>query len=193
MWTTYKSNGALFLQGAISYLKGGGFVRTFTGMSGRRPYSSFQADFNAKGALTGKKYFYTGITGHPYSAYEIDKAPNHAKLDIIFDNKNGSHTTEAVAANVKLSGFSGKDIFEFKANPADVGHDVIKGFDTAKDVIDISHKVFADYKALVAAIKSDPLDGPGATSTQIRLDAHDWLQIAGVAPGDLSKANFAFV
>jgi hypothetical protein len=193
LWRAFTASGALYLEGATEYLKGGAYDRTFTHLSGRQPYSSFETDFNAAGAITGRKHFYTGVTGQAYGAYEIDEAPSGKWLDIVYDNNNGSHTTKAVAASVTLTGLAGKDIFEFHPDPAKVGHDKIKGFDPSKDVIDISSAIYANFKALAAAIASDPLDGSGATSTHIRLDAHDSLLLVDVTPSQLRKSDFAFV
>jgi serralysin len=76
----------------------------------------------------------------------------------------------------------------FVANPG-FGQDTITNFNTATDVIQFNHALFANYAAMIGA----GAISQSGTNTVITSDKNDTVTLTNVAPSSLGSNNFHFV
>jgi Ca2+-binding RTX toxin-like protein len=93
----------------------------------------------------------------------------------------GSDTLDGGAGNDRLSGGNSADVFVFGLGS---GHDVVKGFETGSDRVDLSAWAIADFGALMAFASES------AGNTMITLGASDRIQLSGVLLSQLQSADF---
>ncbi|MGJ4953912.1 VCBS domain-containing protein [Bradyrhizobium sp. HKCCYLS20291] len=108
-------------------------------------------------------------------------------------NNDGSHTVTVQAPNAVLMASSGSDTFVFQFGSQPAGSATIGGFDVAHDILQLSHSVYADAAAVLAAISSDPHNAGNPADTTIAIDANHMVTLTGVTPTQLAQHDILLV
>ncbi|WP_306577633.1 VCBS domain-containing protein [Bradyrhizobium sp. SRS-191] len=123
------------------------------------------------------------------TSYGADGAP--AVQDVT--NNDGSHTITVQAPNAVLTASAANDTFVFQFGSQPAGNTTIGSFDVAHDALQLSHAVYADAAAALAAIAADPHNAGGAADTTIAIDANHTVILTGVNPTQLTQHDILLV
>ncbi len=98
---------------------------------------------------------------------------------------SGADTLVATGiAGTVMTGGAGADTFAF---PNQMGHDVVTNFGLAKDTLQFSATLFANFSAAMAAASRIGLN------TVFSIDASDTVQLNNITKTSLTASNFHFV
>ncbi|MGJ5221769.1 autotransporter-associated beta strand repeat-containing protein, partial [Bradyrhizobium oligotrophicum] len=108
-------------------------------------------------------------------------------------NNDGSHTITVQAPNAALTASAANDTFVFQFGSQPAGNATIGNFDVAHDVLQLSHSVYADAAAALAAIAADPHNAGSPVDTTITIDANHIITLTGVNPTQLAQHDILLV
>ncbi|UFZ08664.1 VCBS domain-containing protein [Bradyrhizobium ontarionense] len=136
--------------------------------------------------------FTTGAN-QPYIKSLVSYGADGAAIATDVTNNDGSHTITVQAPNAALTASAASDtfVFQFAAQPA--GSATIGNFDVAHDVLQLSHSVYADAAAALAAIAADPHNAGNPADTTIAIDANHIVTLTGVNPTQLTQHDILLV
>jgi hypothetical protein len=130
--------------------------------SAQQAFSTLEKDYSAAGKLIDSKVM--GVTGKPYSAYEIKYDAHGVKEQATFDLKNGDHEIVGYANGLTFASLghdimTGGGLSEHFVFNSTYGHDVITDFAThdkgaGHDVISLAKTQFANFHALTTAAEN---------------------------------------
>jgi autotransporter passenger strand-loop-strand repeat protein len=163
----------------------------YSGLTGT-PYSQVEQDY-AGGSLADEIYSFTGVTGLPYTAYQVEDNAAGTALSETLDLASGGHDLIALASGQTLTS-QGLDTMTGSASGgtafvlnAIYGQDTITNL-TAADTISMPTAEFANFNALLGAAQNQGANvvitaGDGDT---LMLNNMTKAQLTGMA------ANFTF-
>jgi len=108
-------------------------------------------------------------------------------------NTDGSHTITVQALNAVLMASAANDTFVFQFGSQPAGNATIGSFDVAHDVLQLSHAMYADAAAALAAIANDPDNAGSPADTTIAIDANHLITLTGVNPNQLTQHDILLV
>ncbi|MGJ4929170.1 VCBS domain-containing protein [Bradyrhizobium sp. HKCCYLS2038] len=108
-------------------------------------------------------------------------------------NNDGSHTITLQASNAAVTASAASDTFVFQFAAQTRANATITGFDVAHDILQLSHSVYADAAAALAAIAADPHNTNSPADTTVAIDASHSITLVGINPSQLAQHDILLV
>ena len=136
--------------------------------------------------------FYFGANP-PYAKSLVSYGADGAVIAQDVTNNDGSHLVTVQGDNAALTASGANDTFVFQFDSQTAATATIGNFDVAHDVLQLSHSVYADAAAVLAAIAADPHNAGNPADTTIALDALHSITLTAVSPNLLQQRDFLVV
>ncbi|MBR1177225.1 VCBS domain-containing protein [Bradyrhizobium sp. KB893862 SZCCT0404] len=136
--------------------------------------------------------FYFGANP-PYAKSLVSYGADGAVIAQDVTNNDGSHLVTVQGDGAALTASAASDTFVFQFNAPAAATATIGNFDVAHDVLQLSHSVYADAAAVLAAIAADPHNAGNPADTTIALDALHSITLTAVSPNLLQQRDFLVV